>query len=89
MALATLAVAGLCSGCQHLFGETHPSFGIAQTEAVERMIAHPEAPERNTEAVSNVEAPTARGIVENYHEGETRDAQNERRDKPTIIDAGR
>ena len=87
--LAALAVAGLCMGCQHLFGETQKSVGIAQTEAVERMIAHPEAPEQNTEAVSGMEATTVRGVVENYHEGQKRENQEQRRDRPTIIDAGR
>jgi hypothetical protein len=87
--LTTLALAGLCTGCQHLFGETPKSFGIAHIEAVERMIAHPEAPEQNTEALTGVEAPTARGIVENYHEGEKRENQEQRRDRPTIIDTGR
>ena len=86
---AGLLALALCAGCQHMFGETPKSYGLSQSELVERMIAHPEAPEENTEAIVGVESQTTRGILENYHEGQERENQEERRDRPSIIDVGR
>ena len=71
------------TGCETPLGGPSPDFGSSVRAARLRMTANPEASMTNTEPVLGLSAPTAAGVIENYHASEDLTRQRERLDTNT------
>ncbi|MCP4004476.1 MAG: hypothetical protein GY725_09805 [bacterium] len=82
LALALLLASALSMGCYSgnmvRKGNVELHMGLSQREAVQRMIADPTAGERNTRPVSGIDAPTAAGVMDNYHRNERAETQDKK-----------
>ncbi len=77
-----LAALGLLLGCRASAVGEH--FGEAYGENVARMIADPAA-SQETVPVEGLEATTATGVAENYHENQKPRSQRERQEDSGIL----
>ena len=82
LALMVLMASALSMGCYNgniaRKGNVELHMGISQREAVQRQIADPTAAERNTRPVSGIDAPTAAGVMDNYHRNEKAEVQEKK-----------
>lgn len=89
LALLVLLASTLSMGCYNgnvvRKGNVELHMGISQREALQRQIADPSAAERNGDRpVKGIDAPTAAGVMDNYHRNEKADVQEKKHRNRTL-----